>query len=116
MKAMNRALNEAYKKKEFKNILVDGNYFKGYTPIGYDTELLDFECIPKGDNKYINIAAASILAKDYHDNEILELLEKNNDLHKYDLKNNMGYATKKHRDAIKLYGFSDYHRKSFKIS
>ena len=42
MRAMNRALNEAYKKKEFNKIIIDGNYFKGYSPPGYDTDLIDF--------------------------------------------------------------------------
>ena len=115
MKAMNRALNDAYKKKEFTKILIDGNYFTGYIPSGYDKDIVEYECIPKGDNLYLNIAAASIIAKDYHDNEILELLNKEKELEKYDLKNNKGYATEKHRNAIKEYGFSEYHRKTFKF-
>lgn len=113
MKAMNRALNEAYNKKEFSKILVDGNYFSGFIPTGYDKDILDYECITKGDSLYLNIAAASIIAKDYHDNEILELLNIDKELEKYDLRNNKGYATEKHRKAIIEYGYTEYHRKSF---
>jgi len=116
MKAMNRALNYAYEKKEFNKILIDGTYFKGYSPKGYDTELIDYECIPQGDNIYINIAAASILAKDFHDNKILNLVDNNLDLEKYNLRTNKGYCTLLHRNAIKEHGLTNYHRKSFKIT
>jgi len=115
MRAMNRALNEAYKKKSFNKIIIDGNYFKGYIPPGYDTEITDHECIPSGDSLYLNIAAASIVAKDYHDKQILKLLEENEELEKYGLRTNMGYATLKHRNAINEYGITKYHRKTFGI-
>ena len=92
-------------------ILVDGNYFKEYYING---KKIDYECVIKGDNTYISIAAASILAKVYHDEHIEKLCEDNEDLMKYDLLNNMGYGTKKHLEAIKQYGISEYHRKSFK--
>ena len=114
MRAMNRALNEAYRKKEFNKIIIDGNYFKGYAPPGYDKDIIEYECIIQGDTKFLNIAAASIIAKNYHDNEILELLKQNPDLNKYGLKTNMGYATKVHREAIKEYGLTEFHRKSFR--
>lgn len=115
IKAMHRALNEAYKKHTFTNIIVDGNYFKPYMPPGIDKDALEHECILKGDSKYLNIAAASIIAKDYHDKEILKLLEEDETLVKYGLKSNMGYGTKIHLDAIKTYGHHALHRKSFKI-
>ena len=115
MRAMNRALNEAYKKKSFNKIIIDGNYFKGYIPPGYDTEIIDHECIPSGDSLYLNIAAASIVAKDYHDKQILKLLEENEELEKYGLRSNMGYATLKHRNAISENGITKYHRKTFGI-
>lgn len=115
MRAMNRALNEAYNKKEFTKIIIDGNYFKGYAPPGYDKDLLEHECIIQGDTKFLNIAAASIVAKNYHDNEILELLKENPHLEKYGIKTNMGYATEVHRNAIKIHGLTEYHRKSFKL-
>tara|TARA_B110000208_G_C11765682_1_gene428540 strand:- start:888 stop:1493 length:606 start_codon:yes stop_codon:yes gene_type:complete len=89
-------------------ILVDGNYFIEYKDIPY-------ELIIKGDNKFISIAAASILAKVAHDRYINEICKQDPDLKKYDLENNMGYGTKKHIEAIKKYGISKYHRKTFGI-
>ena len=66
--------------------------------------------------KYYSIAAASILAKEYHDNYIKELCNNDLDLNlKYDLLNNMGYGTKKHINGIKIHGLSEYHRKTFNI-
>jgi ribonuclease HII len=112
IKAMHRALFQAYKKHKFTNIIVDGNYFKPI--ICSEDETIDYECIPQGDTKYINIAAASIIAKDFHDNEIIELVKENPDLNKYDLLKNMGYATLNHRVAIKKHGIDNrYHRKTF---
>ena len=91
------------------HILVDGTNFNQYSNIPYT-------CIPKGDNKYYSIAAASILAKVAHDRYIEELCKNEPELHeKYDLLNNMGYGTKNHMDNIKKYGISKYHRKSFGI-
>jgi ribonuclease HII len=112
VRAMHRALFEAYKKNKFNNIIVDGNYFK---PIicPDDDDVISYECVPQGDQKYINIAAASIIAKNYHDNEIIKIVNENPDLNKYDLLKNMGYATLNHRNAIKKYGITDLHRKSF---
>jgi len=112
VKAMHRGLFEAYKKNKFNNIIVDGNYFK---PIicPDDDDIISYECVPQGDQKYINIAAASIIAKNYHDNEIIKIVNENPDLNKYDLLKNMGYATLNHRNAIKKYGITDLHRKSF---
>ncbi len=113
VKAMHRALLEAYKKQKFNNIIVDGTYFKPMMSPDED-EIITYECIPQGDNSYINIAAASIIAKDYHDNEIINIVTENPDLNKYDLLKNMGYATLKHRNAIQIYGIDDrYHRKTF---
>ena len=69
--------------------------------------------IIKGDSLYYSIAAASILAKEYHDEHIRELCSENEELNKYDLLNNMGYGTKKHIDSIKNSGYTNFHRKSF---
>ena len=113
MKAMNRAINEAYKKHAFQKILIDGTNFIGYIPPGIDQDILPHECIIKGDTKYLNIAAASILAKDYHDTSFIELIDKNPELEKYDLRNNQGYGTPKHLAAIKKYGITQFHRKTF---
>jgi ribonuclease HII len=113
IKAMHRALFEAYKKNKFNNIIVDGNYFKPIICPDNDDEIITYECIPKGDEKYINIAAASIIAKDYHDNEIINMVNEYPELNKYDLLKNMGYGTLKHRTAIIENGIHEFHRKSF---
>jgi len=70
----------------------------------------------KGDNTYSVIAAASILAKNAHDEYIFELCEKYPDLkRKYDLHNNVGYGTKKHMEGIREHGITQWHRKSFGV-
>lgn len=93
-------------------ILVDGKCFE---PISINDNLIKHECITKGDDIYLSIACASIIAKVEHDNYIDELLEQNPDLKKYNLQNNYGYGTKSHISAISEYGLSEYHRKSYKI-
>jgi ribonuclease HII len=113
MKAMNRAINEAYKKHPFMKLKIDGPHFTGYVPPGEDAEPLEYECVIKGDAKHLNIAAASILAKHHHDIEFLRLIDDNPDLEKYDLRKNQGYGTAKHMDAIKKYGITRFHRKTF---
>ena len=103
-------LEISYNINNTKILIIDGtkweNKFKDYNVIS----------IIKGDNKYYSIAAASIIAKEYHDNYIKQLCIENNDLNeKYCLLNNMGYGTKKHIDGINKYGPSKFHRLSFKI-
>jgi ribonuclease HII len=93
-------------------ILVDGKCFKDYY---YDDDKIDHECIIKGDAKYLSIALASIIAKVEHDMYIKTLVDDKPELEKYDLLNNMGYGTKNHINAIQKYGYTDYHRKSYKI-
>lgn len=115
MKAMHRAVDEAYKKHPFNKILVDGPHFKGYIPSGQDSDIIEHICIPKGDANYLSIAAASIVAKDYHTKYIETLIENNPDLKVYDIQNNKGYGTIRHITAIKKYGLTDFHRKSFGI-
>ena len=88
-----------------KYIIVDGNKFKKYK----NTE---HRCIIKGDSKYLSIAAASIIAKNYRDKLMKKLSEKHN---QYDWHKNFGYPTKSHRDAIKKFGITELHRKSFKL-
>jgi ribonuclease HII len=88
-----------------KHILVDGNRFKPYQDIPH-------LCIIKGDGKYLNIAAASILAKTYRD-EFMNLIHE--EFPMYNWKQNKGYPTKEHRAAIKKYGVTKYHRLSFKL-
>jgi ribonuclease HII len=115
LRAMHRAVDSAYKKQPFKKILVDGPYFKGYTPSGEDSELIPHECILQGDSNYLNIAAASIIAKDYHTTYIKDLVNNNPGLKKYDIEKNKGYGTVKHITAIKEHGITDFHRKTFGI-
>ena len=86
-------------------ILVDGNRFKPYKKIPYQT-------VVKGDSLYLNIAAASILAKTFRDDYMNIIHE---EFPMYNWKKNKGYPTKEHRDAIKKYGVSKYHRRSFKL-
>ena len=87
------------------HILVDGNRFKNYNNIPH-------LCIIKGDGKYLNIAAASILAKTYRD-EFMNLIHE--EFPMYNWKQNKGYPTKEHRAAIRKYGITKYHRLSFKL-
>lgn len=115
MKAMHRAVDIAYKKHKFDKILVDGQYFKGYIPSGEDNDIVEHECIPKGDTKYLNIAAASIIAKDFHTSLIKDMVEKNPELVKYEIDKNKGYGTAKHISAIHKYGITEFHRKTFGI-
>ena len=100
-------------------IVVDGNDF---LPYSYFDETKDelvvvpHTTIEKGDNTYSFIAAASILAKNAHDEYILELCEKHPELKtRYSLHENVGYGTKKHLDGIKEYGITQWHRKTFGI-
>ena len=86
-------------------VIVDGNKFKPYNGLPHTT-------IVKGDGKYLSIAAASILAKTYRDDYMNALAE---EYPMYDWKSNKGYPTKKHRQAIKDYGISPYHRKSYNL-
>lgn len=93
-------------------ILVDGNYFEPYVK---NTELIPSECFIKGDSKFQSISAASILAKVYHDNFITDLCHKNKEFIEYGWLNNMCYGTEEHIKAIKKYGITKYHRKTFGI-
>ena len=113
MKAMHRAIDTAFKTKPFDELKIDGPYFTGYSPPFENSDILPHECVIKGDAKYMNIAAASILAKDYHDTTFIKLIDEHPELEKYDLRNNQGYGTKKHIEAIKKYGITRFHRKTF---
>lgn len=115
MRAMHRAVDSAYKKHQFSKILVDGQHFKGYIPAGEDSEIIPSNCILQGDAKYLNIAAASIVAKDYHTNLINDLVAQNPILKLYDIEKNKGYGTAKHLQAIRENGITPFHRKTFGI-
>lgn len=100
---MHRSIAQLNPQPEF--IIVDGNKFKPYQKIPHQT-------IVKGDAKYLSIAAASVLAKTYRD----EFMEKiHQEFPMYNWKKNKGYPTKEHRQAIREFGITKYHRKSFKL-
>ena len=101
--AMHRALDQLTVRPQ--SILVDGNKFKPYHDIPYQT-------IVKGDGKYLSIAAASILAKTYRDDYMDELHEQ---YPYYQWNHNKGYPTQAHRDAIRAHGPSPYHRMSYNL-
>lgn len=86
-------------------IIVDGNRFKPVNNIPHS-------CIIKGDSKYLSIAAASILAKTYRDDYMNQIHE---EFPMYNWKKNKGYPTVEHREAIKKYGITKYHRMSFRL-
>jgi len=100
---MHRSLDQLKLRPEF--VIVDGNKFNNYLNVPHKT-------IVKGDAKYMSIAAASILAKTYRD----EYMEKiHQEFPVYDWCKNKGYPTKKHRDAIREFGVTVHHRKSFRL-
>ena len=107
--AMHRALDQLKVRPEA--IIVDGNRFKPYKDPA-DGKALPSTTIVKGDGKYLAIAAASILAKTYRDDYMNELAK---EYSQYDWLSNKGYPTKKHREAIKQFGITPYHRKSYNL-
>lgn len=112
VKGMHSVVTEITKDISIDRILVDGSYFPYYTDMN-TFEVIPHVCIPGGDDKYLNIAAASILAKEYRDEYISNLCKENTDLEKYDIMKNKGYGTKNHMEGIKKYGITQWHRKSF---
>lgn len=101
--AMHRALDQLQVHPQA--VIVDGNRFKPYRDLPHTT-------IVKGDGKYLAIAAASILAKTYRDDYMNQLAE---EYPQYDWRSNKGYPTKKHRDAIRQFGTTPYHRMSYNL-
>ena len=101
--AMHRAIDQLVVRPQ--HLLIDGNRFKPYPNVPHTT-------VVKGDGKYLSIAAASILAKTYRDDYMNRLHE---EYPVYDWKDNKGYPTKVHREAIRLHGITPYHRKSFNL-
>lgn len=102
--AMHRALDRLPIRPE--HIIVDGNRFKPYGSVPY-------LCIVKGDAKYMSIAAASVLAKTYRDDYMRKLHEQ---YPIYNWQKNKGYPTREHREKIRLYGITDFHRESFNLA
>ena len=101
--AMHRAIDQLNQKPEL--LLIDGNRFTPYKKINH-------QCIIKGDAKFLSIAAASILAKTYRDDFMKDAA--NNYPH-YSWEQNMGYPTKKHREAIRQFGTTNLHRLTFQL-
>ncbi|TXE15556.1 ribonuclease HII [Psychroserpens burtonensis] len=101
--AMHKSIEQLKISPEF--IIVDGNKFKPFHTI-------PFETIIKGDRKYLSISAASILAKTYRDDYMNKIHE---EFPMYNWKKNKGYPTKEHRNAIRKFGITKYHRKSFRL-
>ena len=89
-----------------QHLLIDGNRFKPYNGIPHT-------CVVKGDGKFLSIAAASILAKTYRDDYMMQLHEQHP---QYGWDRNKGYPTQEHRDAITRYGITPYHRQSFRLT
>lgn len=102
-KAMHVALDKLTLRPEL--LLIDGNRFKPYGE-------LRFECIIKGDGRYLSIAAASILAKTYRDDLMTRLAE---DFPGYSWHTNVGYPTEAHREGIRQLGITPHHRRSFTL-
>lgn len=101
--AMQRAIGQLAVRPAF--IAVDGNRFRPFDNIPY-------QCVVRGDAKYLHIAAASVLAKTYRDAFMEQI---HGEFPMYNWKQNKGYPTAEHRQAIQQYGVSPYHRKSFKL-
>lgn len=110
LRSMHRAIDKLKIKPE--HIAVDGNRFILYTDS--EDDIIPYTLVKGGDNKYRNIAAASILAKTHHDEWIKSIIKEDPQLDKYGWSTNMGYGTKKHMDGIKKYGITKFHRTSFK--
>ena len=106
---MQRALDQLTIRPQ--HILVDGNKWKPYVPKG-EVMQVPATTVVKGDGKYLSIAAASVLAKTYRDDYMMRLHDQ---YPQYHWDTNMGYPTKAHYEAIRQYGITPYHRKSFKL-
>ncbi len=107
---MHEAIKSLSSTPEF--IAVDGNKFKPFYLNKSKNQVIPHECVVKGDAKYLNIAAASILAKTHRDEFMAKIHE---EFPHYNWKSNKGYPTREHRNAIREFGSSAYHRKSFKL-
>jgi ribonuclease HII len=108
---LTKGFTKGYNDKSFY-LLIDGTGWENK----FKTSKYKVESIIKGDSLYYSIAAASIIAKEYHDMHIHELISIDPTLDdKYALSSNMGYPTVKHFDGIKKHGISEFHRKSFKL-
>ncbi len=101
--AMHRAVDQLSVKPQ--HLIIDGNRFRPYKDVPY-------QCVVKGDGKYMSIAAASVLAKTYRDDFMMKI---DGEYPQYLWKKNKGYPTNEHREAIKQTGPCEYHRRSFTL-
>jgi ribonuclease HII len=114
MRAMQRALDAAYRMRPFHEVHVDGCHFTAYMPPGVDQdEVIPHKCIVRGDATELAIAAASIIAKVHHDAHVHALLCEHPEHEVYGLKTNMGYGTATHIAALREHGATVFHRRSF---
>jgi len=102
--AMHRAIEKLHLVPQF--LIIDGNRFKKYPNIPH-------ECIIQGDGKFFSIAAASILAKTYRDDYMLQIATEHPE---YDWHSNKGYPTIKHRETVMKIGYTPYHRRTFRVT
>ena len=108
MKGMHECIDDVSSNINIDTLLIDGPHFNMYDGISH-------VCVVNGDNTYKSIAAASILAKTFRDEYISRLVDENPELEKYDIRNNKGYGTRKHLEAIREHGITKWHRKTFGI-
>lgn len=111
MKGWHMCLDDLNQKGfKFDLIVVDGNLFHDYK---YKGKTYKHRCVVKGDDKYLQIAAASILAKVTRDRYIRQLAEDYPELQeRYGIAQNVGYPVKKHKEGLHKYGYTQFHRKS----
>tara|TARA_Y100000389_G_C17383198_1_gene475514 strand:- start:262 stop:867 length:606 start_codon:yes stop_codon:yes gene_type:complete len=108
MKGMHECIDDVSSKINIDTLLIDGPHFNMYDGISH-------VCVVNGDNTYKSIAAASILAKTFRDEYINKLVDDNPELERYDIRNNKGYGTRKHLEAIHEHGITKWHRNTFGI-
>lgn len=110
MRAMHRAIKNLTPPSPIDHLLIDGPHFREYYVAGIP---IPHSCICQGDALYTPISCASILAKEAHDQYINTLCDQYPGLEEYNLRKNVGYGTKQHREAINTLGITQFHRKSF---
>ena len=110
LQATVRAMHDALRQIDgrFTRVLVDGTYFRPYMRVPH-------ECVPKGDSRHACIAAASILAKTHRDEYITNLVKDNPVLVRYGIAGNKGYGSGQHMQALAEFGYTRFHRRSFRL-
>lgn len=122
MKGMHVALDVCFRQLSEKLptahtaiVRIDGNHFNPYMPPGDEERWnIEAECVVNGDNRYLAIAAASIIAKYERDTAMQRLVQENPVLIPYGIDKNKGYGTKVHMEALQKHGATVHHRRSFR--